>query len=197
MKQWIRAPSKQEIFLNPWDVLQRAKSKQKLCHIFQQLFCAGCVFAVSFPPWSGELKFLINYQLCLLSEDCWNVSLWWHCVVRHFLIQTIRWFLSVLPEDKSCSSTALIIIHRFVSVDLVCYRSTLGLGHKFQIHACHKIKEGPLCMGCLFVLIGILLIYFKISRGIQTIKKQKGDQHGLNVVPLDPPSILNCLTIRL
>ena len=82
-------------------------------------------------------------------------------------------------------------------MDLVCYRSTLGLGHKFQIHACHKIKEGPLCMGCLFVLIGILLIYFKISRGIQTIKKQNGDQHGLNVVPLDPPSILNCLTIRL
>ena len=114
-------------------------------------------------PLSGELKFLINYQLCLPSEDCWNVPLWLHCVARLFFTQLIIIrYLSILSQyNKSCSSTTLIIIHRFVSVNFVCCRSTpwCDWAKNLKFSHSHKIKWSPLCIGCLFMLIRILPVY--------------------------------------
>ena len=77
---------------------------------------------------SCELKFLINYQLCLPSEDCWNVSLLWHCVARHFFIQLIIWYLSILSHTKTkvvhqqrwLSSTDLSVWVLFVVTQKYC-----------------------------------------------------------------------------
>ena len=157
---WVDSKPNHENHLKLSVLIEKSESKQRWSGL--KVFPRPSTTVLLCHPRSGELKFLINYQLCLPSEDCWNVPLWLHCVARLFFTQLIIRYLSILSQyNKSCSSTTLIIIHRFVSVNFVCCRSTpwCDWATNLKFRHSHKIKWSPLCIGCLFMLIRILPVY--------------------------------------